>query len=56
MRIFLTGGTGLVGQPLTRALLRRGWEYRTRSQPGQQGCARDSGDGRTSGQRCRDRP
>lgn len=25
MRIFLTGSTGFIGQPLTRALLRRGW-------------------------------
>jgi dihydroflavonol-4-reductase len=25
MRIFLTGGTGFIGQPLTLALLRRGW-------------------------------
>ncbi|HET7089337.1 MAG TPA: SDR family NAD(P)-dependent oxidoreductase [Anaerolineae bacterium] len=25
MKIFLTGGTGLIGQPLTHALLRRGW-------------------------------
>ncbi len=26
MRIFLTGGTGFIGQYLTQALLRRGWE------------------------------
>lgn len=26
MRVFLTGGTGFIGQPLTRSLLRRGWE------------------------------
>ncbi len=26
MRLFLTGSTGFIGQPLTRALLRRGWE------------------------------
>jgi len=26
MRVFLTGGTGFIGQPLTRALLQRGWE------------------------------
>ncbi len=26
MRIFLTGGTGFIGQPLTRALLKRGWQ------------------------------
>ena len=26
MRVFLTGGTGFIGQPLTRALLKRGWE------------------------------
>lgn len=26
MRVFLTGGTGFIGQPLTYALLRRGWE------------------------------
>ena len=25
MQVFLTGGTGFIGQPLTRALLRRGW-------------------------------
>jgi len=25
MRVFLTGGTGFIGQPLTRALLQRGW-------------------------------
>lgn len=25
MRVFLTGATGFIGQPLTRALLRRGW-------------------------------
>src|SRR5262245_42866879 len=26
MKIFLTGGTGFIGQPLTRALLKRGWQ------------------------------
>jgi dihydroflavonol-4-reductase len=26
MRVFLTGGTGFIGQPLTKSLLRRGWE------------------------------
>ena len=26
MKIFLTGGTGFIGQPLTRALLGRGWK------------------------------
>ncbi len=26
MRVFLTGATGFIGQPLARALLRRGWE------------------------------
>jgi nucleoside-diphosphate-sugar epimerase len=26
MKIFLTGGTGFIGQPLTQALLKRGWE------------------------------
>lgn len=26
MRVFLTGATGFIGQPLTHALLRRGWE------------------------------
>jgi nucleoside-diphosphate-sugar epimerase len=26
MQIFLTGGTGFIGLPLTKALLRRGWE------------------------------
>ncbi|MEK7328605.1 MAG: NAD-dependent epimerase/dehydratase family protein, partial [Chloroflexota bacterium] len=26
MKIFLTGGTGFIGKPLTRTLLRRGWE------------------------------
>jgi dihydroflavonol-4-reductase len=26
MRVFLTGGTGFIGQPLTKALLARGWE------------------------------
>jgi dihydroflavonol-4-reductase len=26
MRVFLTGATGFIGQPLTQALLRRGWE------------------------------
>jgi dihydroflavonol-4-reductase len=25
MRVFLTGGTGFIGQPLAKALLRRGW-------------------------------
>jgi nucleoside-diphosphate-sugar epimerase len=25
MNVFLTGGTGFIGQPLTRSLLRRGW-------------------------------
>ncbi len=25
MNVFLTGGTGFIGQPLTKALLRRGW-------------------------------
>jgi dihydroflavonol-4-reductase len=25
MKIFLTGGTGFIGQPLTRSLIRRGW-------------------------------
>jgi nucleoside-diphosphate-sugar epimerase len=29
MKIFLTGGTGFIGQPLTRALLKRGWEVTT---------------------------
>ncbi len=26
MKVFLTGGTGFIGQPLTRQLLQRGWE------------------------------
>ncbi len=26
MRVFLTGGTGFIGQPLTRALIQRGWD------------------------------
>lgn len=26
MKIFLTGGTGFIGQPLTRALISRGWQ------------------------------
>jgi len=26
MKIFLTGGTGFIGQPLTQALIQRGWE------------------------------
>jgi uncharacterized protein YbjT (DUF2867 family) len=26
MKVFLTGGTGFIGQPLTRQLLARGWE------------------------------
>ncbi len=26
MKIFLTGGTGFIGQPLTRTLIQRGWE------------------------------
>lgn len=26
MKIFLTGGTGFIGQPLTQALLKRGWQ------------------------------
>jgi len=26
MRVFLTGGTGFIGQPLTQSLIRRGWE------------------------------
>jgi len=26
MRVFLTGGTGFIGQPLTKALLSRGWQ------------------------------
>lgn len=26
MKVFLTGGTGFIGQPLTKALLTRGWE------------------------------
>ncbi len=26
MKIFLTGGTGFIGQPLTRTLMQRGWE------------------------------
>src|SRR5918996_5991185 len=25
MKVFLTGGTGFIGQPLTKALLARGW-------------------------------
>ncbi len=25
MKIFLTGGTGFIGQPLTQALIARGW-------------------------------
>ena len=25
MRVFLTGGTGFIGRPLTRQLLQRGW-------------------------------
>lgn len=25
MKVFLTGGTGFIGQPLTRELLDRGW-------------------------------
>lgn len=26
MKVFLTGGTGFLGQPLTRTLIQRGWE------------------------------
>lgn len=26
MKVFLTGGTGFIGQPLTKALLARGWK------------------------------
>src|SRR5215212_9673290 len=26
MKVFLTGGTGFIGQPLTKALLARGWD------------------------------
>lgn len=26
MKVFLTGGTGFIGQPLTQALLKRGWQ------------------------------
>ena len=26
MKVFLTGGTGFIGQPLTQRLLNRGWE------------------------------
>lgn len=26
MKVFLTGGTGFIGQPLTRTLIQRGWE------------------------------
>ena len=26
MKVFLTGGTGFIGQPLTSRLLERGWE------------------------------
>lgn len=29
MKVFLTGGTGFIGQPLTKALLARGWEVVT---------------------------
>ncbi len=29
MQIFLTGGTGFIGQPLTQSLLRRGWKVTT---------------------------
>jgi len=25
MKVFLTGGTGFIGQPLTKVLLTRGW-------------------------------
>lgn len=25
MKVFLTGGTGFIGQPLTQALMARGW-------------------------------
>lgn len=26
MKVFLTGGTGFIGKPLTRSLLARGWK------------------------------
>ncbi len=26
MNVFLTGGTGFIGKPLTRSLLARGWK------------------------------
>ncbi|MBI3243127.1 MAG: NAD-dependent epimerase/dehydratase family protein [Chloroflexi bacterium] len=35
MRVFLTGGTGFIGQPLTRALLKRGWEVTLLARSGQ---------------------
>ncbi len=31
MKVFLTGGTGFIGQPLTQALLKRGWQVITLS-------------------------
>jgi dihydroflavonol-4-reductase len=35
MKIFLTGGTGFIGKPLTRALLGRGWEVTLLTRSGQ---------------------
>ncbi|HEX9812467.1 MAG TPA: NAD-dependent epimerase/dehydratase family protein, partial [Burkholderiales bacterium] len=29
MKVFLTGGTGFIGQPLTKSLLARGWDVVT---------------------------
>ncbi len=35
MRVFLTGGTGFIGKPLTRSLLRRGWDVTLLTRSGQ---------------------
>ncbi|MBI4316505.1 MAG: NAD-dependent epimerase/dehydratase family protein [Chloroflexi bacterium] len=35
MKAFLTGGTGFIGKPLTRALLRRGWQVTLLTRSGQ---------------------